>query len=60
MTKRGVERKGSIRLDPDDYPRLSRNEFEKVRDLFRRYDTHNSGSIKKNDLFDLFKGNNPL
>lgn len=55
MTKRGVERKGSIRLDPDDYPRLSRNEFEKVRDLFRRYDTHNSGSIKKNDLFDLFK-----
>jgi len=60
MKPRGMERKGSIRLDPDDYPRLTRNEFEKVRDLFRRYDTNNSGNIKKADLLDLFKGNNFL
>jgi len=56
MKAKGVERKGSLRLDPDDFPRLSRNEFEQVRDLFRKYDTNNSGHIKKPDLLDIMKG----
>ncbi len=58
MTKvlRSNERKQSLRLDPEDYSRLSRNEFDKVRDLYRRYDANNAGNIRKTDLFELLKG----
>ena len=57
MTTRGkIERKGSVRIDPEEYPRLTRSDFEKGRDLFRKYDAVNTGSIKKNDLFELIKG----
>ena len=56
MKSKAVERKGSLRLDPDDFPRLTRNEFEQARDLFRKYDINNSGHIKKPDLLDSMKG----
>jgi len=55
MKSKAVERKGSLRLDPDDFPRLTRNEFEQARDLFRKYDINNSGHIKKPDLLDIMK-----
>lgn len=51
------DRKPSIRLDPEDFPKLSRSDFEKARELFRKYDTNNTGNLKRNELFDLLKGN---
>lgn len=46
----------SMKLDPEDFPHLTKSEFDQVRELFRRYDATNSGSIRKHDLIDLLKG----
>lgn len=53
--QRNAERKGSIRFDADEYPNITRSEFEKVKELFRRHDTNNSGNISKSELLDLLK-----
>lgn len=58
MKQRNAERKGSIRFDSEEYPHITRSEFEKVKELFRRYDSNNSGNIKKSELLDLMKGKN--
>lgn len=55
-TRTKIERKGSVRIDPEDYSRLSRADFEKIRDVFRKYDALNAGNIKRSDLFDIIKG----
>jgi len=55
LKQKPAERKPSIRLDPEDFPKLTRSDFEKARELFRKYDSNNTGNLKRNELFDLLR-----
>jgi Ca2+-binding EF-hand superfamily protein len=49
-------RKGSFGFDADEFPKLTRSDFDKIKDLFRRYDYNGAGNIKKPELLDILKG----
>jgi Ca2+-binding EF-hand superfamily protein len=40
----------------DDLPLLKKNDIDELKDLFKKYDRTNTGSVSRNEMIEIFKG----
>lgn len=59
--RKNSERRTSFQTNhvrPEDYPQLSKEEIEHLKDAFKKHDANGNGFISKMDTFDVLKGKN--
>ena len=58
--KRGVqiEKRPSINLGVkmEDLPRLKKSDIDELKDLFKKFDRTNTGSVGRNEMIEIFRG----